>query len=66
MKKINIFFWKTVAILWDIRPRMHLPKYADFPIASTDINVHGYSYPEGIKVLYEWEEKGRHWIVFSR
>ena len=45
---------------------MHLPKYADFPIASTDINVHGYSYPEGIKVLYEWEEKGRHWIVFSR
>jgi len=63
--KIKILFWKTFAIVWDLRPRMHLPKYSDFPIASTDI-ADKYEYPNGFKVLYEWDEKGRHWIVFSR
>lgn len=68
MKRLIILFWKAVAIVWDLRPRKHLPKYSDYPIAWTNI-VEGqekYSYPDGIRVLYEWEEKGRHWIVFSR
>ena len=72
MKKITILFWKAYAIIWDLRPRKHLPKYSNYPIASCDISkVHNngiglYSYPEGIKVLYEWDEKGHHWIVFTR
>lgn len=68
MKKLKILFWKAIAILWDLRPRRHLPKYSDYPIASTDI-LEGcikYTYPEGVKVLYEWDEKGKHWIVFTR
>lgn len=68
LKKIRLTFWKNYAFLWDLRPRVHLPKYTDFPIASTPI-VEGqeeYSYPEGIKVIFEWEEKGHRWIVFSR
>lgn len=64
-KKINILFWKTVACIWNIRPRMHLPKYIDNPIASCDITDE-YAYPDGVNILYEWDEKGRHWIVFSR
>ena len=50
------------------RPRLHLPKYSDYPIASTPI-IPGrkkYDYPLGVKVLYEWEEKGHRWIVFKR
>ena len=68
MKRIKILFWKTVAIIWDLRPRKHLPKYSDYPIASTPIVVgqKEYSYPDGVKILYEWEEKGHRWIVFSR
>ena len=65
MKKIKILFWKAVAIIWDLRPRVHLPKYADRPIASTDI-ADEYVYPKGVVVLYEWDEKGKHWIVVSR
>ena len=65
MKKLKILFWKAVAIVWDLRPRIHLPKYADYPIARADI-ADDYTYPEGFKVLYEWDEKGHHWIVFSR
>jgi len=65
MKKLIILFWKTYAKFWDLRPRLHLPKYSDYPIASTEIRDE-YTYPEGIKILYEWDEKGRHWIVFSR
>jgi hypothetical protein len=65
MNKLKITFWKTIAFVWDVRPRLHLPKYRDYPIASTDI-AEEYIYPEGIKVLYEWNEKGKHWIVFSR
>ena len=64
-KKLIILFWKVVAIIWDLRPRKHLPKYIDYPIASTNI-ADKYNYPEGYKILYEWDEKGRHWIVFSR
>lgn len=65
MKKIIILFWKGVAIFWDLRPRMHLHKYSDYPIMSTDISEE-YNYPDGIKILYEWDEKGKHWAVFSR
>ena len=65
MKKLKTAFWKAYACIWDLRPRMHLPRYRDYPIASCDI-AERYDYPEGIKVLFEWEEKGHHWIVFSR
>ena len=65
MKKIKILFWKAVAIIWDLRPRVHLPKYADCPIASTDI-ADEYVYPKGVVVLYEWDEKSNQWIVVSR
>lgn len=65
MKKLKIYFWKLVAVIWDVRPRLHLPRYHDYPIASCEI-ADKYDYPEGIKVLYEWDEKGKHWIVFSR
>jgi len=47
---------------------MHLPRFGDYPIASTPL-IEGqkeYPYPEGVKVLFEWEEKGHKWIVFSR
>jgi hypothetical protein len=64
-ENIKIWFWKMVAIVWDARPRKHLPRYSDYPIASTDI-ADKYEYPEGCKVLYEWDEKGRHWIAFTR
>lgn len=65
MKKVIIIFWKLVGIVYDLRPRLHLPKYIDYPIASTDISEK-YEYPKDIKVLYEWDEKGKHWIVFVR
>ena len=67
-KKLKILFWKMYACVWDLRPRMHLPKYKDRPIAHTDIveGKNAYYYPEGVKVLFEWDEKGKHWIVFSR
>lgn len=68
MKKLEIIFWKTFAKFWDLRPRLHLPRYSDYPIANTPIttNKSEYEYPEGVKVLFEWDEKGYHWIVFSR
>lgn len=65
MKKYKIMFWKAYAIFWDLRPRMHLPKFKDLPIANADI-AEKYEYPEGCKILFEWDEKGKHWIVFSR
>lgn len=65
MNKLSIFFWKTIGIAWDLRPRLHFPKYSTYPIASTEIS-NEYEYPEGVKVLFEWDEKGKHWIVFSR
>lgn len=65
MERLKIMFWKAYAIIWDLRPRVHLPKYRNFPIASTEISD-SYEYPEGVKVLYEWDEKGKHWIVFTR
>lgn len=67
-KKIQILFWKTYAKLWDLRPRKHRGEFSDYPIASTPIVLgqKEYNYPEGVKVLFEWEEKGHHWIAFSR
>ena len=65
MNKLIIFFWTTYAKVWDLRPRVHLPKYNDYPIAKCPI-AEKYDYPPGIKVLFEWDEKGHHWIVFSR
>ena len=65
MNKLRILFWKTVAIVWDLRPRLHLPKYIDYPIASCDL-ADDYEYPVGYKILFEWDEKGKHWIVFTR
>jgi hypothetical protein len=64
-KQLTIWFWKVVSIVWDLRPRMHIPKYSNYPIASCEIREK-YDYPEGDKVLYEWDEKGLHWIAFSR
>ena len=63
--KMKILFWKIIGKVWDLRPRLHLPKYSDYPIASCDI-AENYEYPDEIKVLFEWDEKGKHWIVFSR
>jgi len=65
MKKLKILFWKTIGLVWDVRPRLHLPKYSDYPIASCEI-MDKYDYPQGIKVLFEWDEKGKHWIAFTR
>jgi hypothetical protein len=65
MKNVKILFWKFFAKFWDLRPRMHLPTYTDYPIASCEIQEN-YDYPEDIKVLFEWDEKGKHWVVFSR
>ena len=44
---------------------MHLPKYYDYPIASCEI-ADAYEYPADIKILFEWDENGKHWIVFIR
>lgn len=68
MKRLKIKFWILFAKIWDLRPRKHLSKFSNYPIASTPIVVgqEEYEYPEGVKVLYEWEEKGHKWIVFSR
>lgn len=63
--KLKILFWKTIGIVLDRRPVLHLPKYASYPIMSTDISD-SYTYPSGIKILYEWDEKGKHWAVFIR
>jgi hypothetical protein len=65
LDKIQIFFWKSYAIIWDLRPRKCPAKYSDKPIAFCDISD-TYSYPDGVRVLFEWDEKGKHWIVFSR
>ena len=68
MKKLQILFWKTYAKIWYLRPRMHFPQYTDYPIAyiAKDDWEKDFKYPEGIKVLFEWEEKGHIWIVFTR
>ena len=67
MKRIKIIFWTTVAKLLDLRPRIHLPEYKDYPIAETEIREDGsYNYPDGIIILYEWDELGKHWIAFMR
>ena len=65
MKKLQIWFWKAFACIWDLRPRLHLPQYVDRPILITPI-ADKYDYPEGMTVLFEWDEKGHHWIVVSR
>ena len=64
-KKIQKLFWKTIAIFWDCSPKLHLPKYRDYPIASCEIGDE-YKFPKGIKILYQWDEKGKHWIVFTK
>lgn len=67
MKKLVIIFWKTVGCFLELQPRMHLPTYSDYPIACTEIDENNeYEYPNNIIILYEWNEKGRHWIVFMR
>lgn len=65
MKSIKIIFWKTFAKIWDLRPRKLPTRFIDYPIASCE-KSDKYDYPYGVKILYEWDEKGRHWIVFSR
>ncbi len=69
MKKLQILFWKTFAKFWDLRPRLHLPKYRDYPIAScpTQEEYDYSSFKEvGMKILFEWDEKGHHWVAFTR
>lgn len=68
MNRILISFWKTVAIILDLRPRGHIPlfpNHPDYPIASTNISD-AYTYPADVRVLFEWDELGRHWIAFVR
>lgn len=68
-EKLKILFWKIITCIWDVRPRLHLPKYSDYPIASTDIaDEYDYSSLDnvGVKILFEWDEKGKHWVVFTR
>jgi len=65
LQRMKIWFWKSYAIIFDLRPRIHIPHYTDYPIAKCNISDH-YEYPIGIKVLFEWDEKGHHWIVFTR
>ena len=66
LQKIQIMFWKNWAKLFDLRPTKHLPKWIYYPIISTPIKKSGkYDYPQNIEILFEWNEKGRHWIVFS-
>jgi hypothetical protein len=69
IKKLKIWFWKNFAKMWDLRPRLKPTKYSDYSIARTpiaDSNDYSVFDNAGMKVLYEWDEKGRHWIVFSR
>lgn len=68
-QKILILFWKIFAKIFDLRPRLHLPEYTDYPIASCDIkDKYDYSHftNNGFIILYEWDEMGKHWIVFTR
>jgi len=67
-QKLIISFWKLIAIIWDYRPSRLPHKYTDYPIASRweDDGVEDFEYPEHIKILYEWREAGRHWIIFTR
>ncbi len=69
MKRLQILFWKTFAKYWDLRPRLHLPKYCDYPIASCPIQEE-YDYSifkdAGAKILFEWDEKGHHWVAYTR
>lgn len=66
VKKFNleIILWNIVGFFWNLRPTKHLPQYKDHAIASCKISDK-YDYPEGVEVLFEWDEKGRHWIVFT-
>jgi len=67
MKWLQILFWKTVAIIWDYRPSNLPNEYHDRPIAwRWDNEKEDIEYPNHIKILYEWREKGRHWIAFTR
>ena len=65
MERLKILFWKTISLFWNFEPRLHLPKYSNEPILSTEI-ADSYTYPENCLILYEWDEKGKHWMVFSR
>jgi len=68
MKKLKILFWRILAIVWDLRPSNLPKKYTDRPIAWRweEDGVDEFEYPPHIKILYEWREKGRHWIIFTR
>jgi len=67
MKRLQILFWRTVAIVYDLRPSNLPQKYTDYPIAwRWDNGETEIYFPENIKVLHEWREKGKHWIAFSR
>jgi hypothetical protein len=67
LKRLEGLIWKIVALVWEVSPTRHLPMYRDYPIASAAIEKDGkYTYPKGIEILFEWDEKGKHWIVFTR
>lgn len=67
MKKLQILFWKIVAILYDLRPSNLPNKYSNRPIAwRWDNGEEEISYPDHIKILFQWREKGKHWVVYTR
>ena len=65
LNRIQITFWRLLAIFIDLRPRLHLPKYKDYPVAWCYM-ADTYIYPDNVRVIFEWDELGRHWIVFTR
>lgn len=67
MRQIKVWFWKIIAIVYDYRPSKLPNRYTDRPIAwRWDNGETDFDYPEHIKILYEWREKGKHWIIFTR
>jgi len=65
--KIKLIFWKTFAVLWDYHPNRLPKKYNDHPIAwRWDYGEEVFDYPPHSKILYEWREKGKHWIIYTR
>lgn len=67
VNKIKIIFWKLVALAYDYRPKNWPRKYTDRPFAwRWDNDEYDFTYPDHIKILHEWREAGKHWIIYTR